>query len=1670
MKNLNKKLNLVIKIVILVINLFITDHLLAKNYYVDPSSTVTIANGTITNPWKTIAQVNSGTTTLLPGDSVLFKKGQVLSGRLVISSSGSTTKPIVYSSYGTGNIPELTYTATDIITLTNRQYVIIDGFKIIDRTMSTTDHSITAKISYAIILNNSPHITIKNCDISLVGIAITTEEGSDFTTIENNNIYNLRAVRNTVGGDDDYGANAMVIGTSSNIIKNNIFKDCWALSYDYGYDGGAVEFYGSTISENIISYNSAINCNGFIEIGSGNYGIATNNLISYNKILNCGTIGAFHNKIDGFSIRTDNLKIYNNVIVDTKKQFNPITSMFWYADPTKVDVVIMKNNIIWLTTGENVVNNNLNTAKMIHTNNIYKLRLGTLGVTLDPTELIINNSKIFLDTIGDPENWDFRIPAGSPAINFGASLGLTTDFVGNPIIDRPDAGIFEYQTVVTHQTKYYVDPSSTSNLADGSFTSPWKTIAQTNAGTTGLLPGDSVFFKRSQTFIGSLVIGGSGTILKPIVYTIYGTGDIPVFTNTTSNVISIINRQYVIVDGIKITDNTISTTDHSVQAKIGYGITLINSPNCTLRNLEITLVGIGISLENGSNNTVVTGNNIYNLRAVVNTAGGTADFGANAMVIGSSNNLVNHNRFEGCWANSYDYGFIGGTVQLYNSSINNNIIEYNSAINCASFIEIGGESNGTALNNLIAYNKIINCGQTAIFHNLLNGNYINTNNTKFYNNVIIETKIQFKNASTMFWFADPTKNDVVIMKNNIIWLATGENVVSNNLDTSKMVHTNNIYKLRNSILGVNLDPTELIINNSQIFVDTLGDPENWDYRLIANSPGINFGTNVGITSDFINNPIVGNPDAGIYENIIIPPVVAKKYYADPSSTSLITNGSFANPWKTIAQVNAGTLNLVPGDSVFFKKGQSFTGSLQITGIGTTASPIVYSTYGTGNKPELTTTTGDVIDIINGQYVIVDGFKILDKTIDTIAHTTIAKIQYGIVIQNSPYCTIRNNDISLVGIGITFETGSDFTTLNNNFIHNLRAIRNTVGGTDDYGSNGIVIGSSFNQIQNNLIDGAWASSYDYSFIGGAIQLFNSNINSNRILYNTVTYCKGFIEIGGESNGNAFNNLIAYNKIINCGQTATIHNKFDGSFINTNNTRFFNNTIIETLKGFNSATSLFWFADPTLFDIIILRNNIIWLTSGIDVMTSNLDTLNLIHKNNIYKLRGGILGVNPNYDELVIDNQKLFLDTTGKAENWNLKLANGSVAINFGYDVGLTRDFIGNSIVGNPDAGIYEDQNILVVTPLNASISNGTISCFGGTTNIIVSASGGTAPYTGTGTYSVVAGTYTYIVTDALGKKDTVSTTITQPTKLDLSLNAGILTPSNTTTTITATASGGTVPYSYKLNNNTPQTSNVFTNISAGTYSVTVNDAKACTISKSITIAAPIIPPLVASISSGTINCFGGTTTIIVSATGGTTPYSGIGSFTVKAGTYTYIVTDALGKKDTVSKTITQPTKLNLILTAGIITSFNSTTTITATASGGTTPYTYQLNNNAFQTSNLFYYNYAGTYDITVKDAKACTNMQTITINITPITENPDRRLVLTVYPNPSSTSFTVSTIKYRGSYVTMKLQVFNSSGFLVYAAQGMSNVKYTFGANFPPGTYTLLAQVDGTFQAVQLIKL
>ena len=187
------------------------------------------------------------------------------------------------------------------------------------------------------------------------------------------------------------------------------------------------------------------------------------------------------------------------------------------------------------------------------------------------------------------------------------------------------------------------------------------------------------------------------------------------------------------------------------------------------------------------------------------------------------------------------------------------------------------------------------------------------------------------------------------------------------------------------------------------------------------------------------------------------------------------------------------------------------------------------------------------------------------------------------------------------------------------------------------------------------------------------------------------------------------------------------------------------------------------------------------------------------------------------------------------------------------------------------------------------------------------------------------------------------------------------------TITVTATGGTPPYTGV---------GVFSTF-AGYYSYTVTDFAGATSTTSGTITEPL--PIVPNISIGSIACNGGSTTITIGATGGVPPYTGIGTYTISAGSYSYTITDANNCSKVVAGTVTQPDALSLGLDAGSITVNGGTTIITATAVGGTAPYSYKINNASYQTSNIFTRIPAGTYKVAVKDANGCTALARVSIS-------------------------------------------------------------------------------------------
>jgi hypothetical protein len=294
-------------------------------------------------------------------------------------------------------------------------------------------------------------------------------------------------------------------------------------------------------------------------------------------------------------------------------------------------------------------------------------------------------------------------------------------------------------------------------------------------------------------------------------------------------------------------------------------------------------------------------------------------------------------------------------------------------------------------------------------------------------------------------------------------------------------------------------------------------------------------------------------------------------------------------------------------------------------------------------------------------------------------------------------------------------------------------------------------------------------------------------------------------------------------------------------------------------------------------------------------------------------------------------------------------------------------------------------------LSLSISGQDVDCFGNATGSAdLSVSGGTAPYTyawsnnatAQNIDNLTAGTYEVTVTDANGCEAIESITINEPTELEAGATSISSTCGAANGSVTATATGGTMPYTYVWS--TGDQTAMVSGLMAGTYTVTVTDANNCTATATATISDEGAPTL--AISATDVDCFGASTGgVSLTVNGGTAPFSyewSNGATTedlnnVAAGDYSVTVTDNNGCEATASTTISEPSALSLSISGEDVDCFgNATGSADLSVSGGTAPYTYAWSNNA-TTQNIDNLT-AGTYEVTVTDANGCEATASTTI--------------------------------------------------------------------------------------------
>jgi gliding motility-associated-like protein len=261
------------------------------------------------------------------------------------------------------------------------------------------------------------------------------------------------------------------------------------------------------------------------------------------------------------------------------------------------------------------------------------------------------------------------------------------------------------------------------------------------------------------------------------------------------------------------------------------------------------------------------------------------------------------------------------------------------------------------------------------------------------------------------------------------------------------------------------------------------------------------------------------------------------------------------------------------------------------------------------------------------------------------------------------------------------------------------------------------------------------------------------------------------------------------------------------------------------------------------------------------------------------------------------------------------------------------------------------------PVITGVTVNSVSCNGqndGSISITATSSNGAVAYSvnnGTsffvnGTFSnLAAGTYAVAVRDNAGCETFYvanPVVVTQPTAVQVNIEHidSIYCNGTNNGAIQISVYGGSPGYTFSWSNG-----NSFEDISqltAGTYSVTVTDTRNCTGTLSVALPEPVSPVTAVTIPVN-VRCFGGQNgSVTIQATGGTPPYkyylNGVyqssNVFTgLTAGTYTAVVEDANDCVSSALFTLTQPQQFFVSAGEDVLIGSGQPITLNATANSG-----------------------------------------------------------------------------------------------------------------------------------------
>ncbi len=350
-------------------------------------------------------------------------------------------------------------------------------------------------------------------------------------------------------------------------------------------------------------------------------------------------------------------------------------------------------------------------------------------------------------------------------------------------------------------------------------------------------------------------------------------------------------------------------------------------------------------------------------------------------------------------------------------------------------------------------------------------------------------------------------------------------------------------------------------------------------------------------------------------------------------------------------------------------------------------------------------------------------------------------------------------------------------------------------------------------------------------------------------------------------------------------------------------------------------------------------------------------------------------------------------------------------------------------------LIDTFNVYQPQPLTTTLTTDSILCHNGTTQAVINVWGGTQSFdylwsnlATTYITTLSSGNYTITATDQNGCTITDSISLANPDSIYTQTSTVNVSCNGLNNgEVELFISGGLTPYNYSDDGgNTYQNSNVFDNLSIGTYTYLITDFNGCLSSAFAEIIQP--SPIISITNADSVSCYGDCDgEVFESISGGMPPYSydwGGDTTNLCAGNYNLTITDSNGCLATNTAIVYEPFPLAINI-------WINGNTIEATS--GFDSYQWYYANGTLipgETSEIYEPLSVGEYYVVVTDGDCEYVSYALNYNISGI-DNLDNNI--SIYPNP-----TMGILTIEGGSNIQNIIILNTLGNQLLSVENNSN--------------------------------